>query len=309
MIAPVVMFVYNRYKNVEKSLTSLCKNYLADKTDLYIFSDGPKNNSDRENVIKVRNILNDKKIQQYFKSVTIIESDTNKGLANSIISGVDEIINKYGRVIVLEDDCISNKSFLSFMNKCLEFYENDKKIWSIGGYSSNVNIPDCYDYDVYIMGRTCSYAWATWSNRFNKVDWDVVDYNDFKYDFARRRQFNEYGMDRSRMLDEQQLGIKDSWAIRFCYSMFLNNMYTVYPVKTKIKNIGYDLGTHTSRKSFKNSDLFSVNLYEEKNSWKLSHNLRIDPTIKQSFVKKFNRSTFKLFIAYIINVILKIKRR
>ena len=110
-----------------------------------------------------------------FKTVTIVESDANKGLAKSIIEGVSQIIEKTGKVIVLEDDCVSSKDFLNYMNSALDYYEENDKVWSIGGYSVNLDFPNDYEYDTYVMGRTCSYAWGTWKNRWNLVDWNVSD--------------------------------------------------------------------------------------------------------------------------------------
>ena len=306
MNAPVVLFVYNRVDHVEQTLSALAENNIANKSELYIFSDGPKKEND-EKVMAVRKLISDEKWSQCFKQVSVIASDKNKGLANSIITGVDTIIRKYGRVIVIEDDCVSSPDFLSFMNDCLDFYERNNKIWSIGGYSFDISFPPDYSKDVYFMGRTCSYAWATWLNRWEKVDWNVSDYNDFKFNLWRRHQFNEYGMDRSKMLDEQQLGMKNSWAIRFCYAMFSNSMLTVYPKKTRIRNIGYNEGTHVnSNKS--GSELFDVRISKESIPYVLSNEIEINTEIKKQFVGHFRRNRLKLFLAFVSNVMLRIKR-
>lgn len=307
MNAPIVLFVYNRIDNVRQTLVALAKNKLAKDSELFIFSDGPKLNNDKK-VIDVRKLVNDEKWNNYFKTVTIIESKKNKGLANSIISGVDTIIHKFGKVIVIEDDCISSPDFLSFMNDCLNYYKKNMKIWSISGYTFDINFPSNYNHDIYLMGRTCSYAWGTWLDRWNKVDWKVSDYSEFKFDMKKRREFNIYGMDRCKMLDEQQLEIKNSWAIRFCYAMFKNNMLTVYPTRTRIRNIGYHEGTHITKKS-SNVEVFNVKLSDKCIPYRLTNNLTVNIEIKRQFIDHFKRNKLKLFIAYIFNVILKIKRK
>ena len=305
MLAPVVLFVYNRADHVKQTLDALSKNDLAKESDLFIFSDGPRKEKDIDAVNAVRKLIKEESWKKVFKTVTIIESSKNKGLANSIISGADSVINKYGRIIVLEDDCVSSKDFLRFMNISLDYYEHDEKVWSIGGYTVNMHMPQGYSLDVYLMGRTCSYAWATWSDRWEKVDWEVKSYPSFKHNIKRRKQFNEYGMDRSKMLDEQQLGIKNSWAIRFCFAMFENNMFTVYPCQSKIRNIGYDVGTHVTKSTNENN--FTVELSDAKDEYKLSHSIKVEDQIKKQFAKYFKRNRIKLFIAYICNVILKTK--
>lgn len=300
MNAPVVLFVYNRVDHVEQTLSALSQNFEAPNSDLFIFSDGPKEKNDKR-VSDVREYICNETWKKKFKTVTVIQSQNNKGLANSIISGVDEIIRKYGRVIVIEDDCISSPDFLSYMNNCLEYYENSNQVWSIGGYTFNIDFPNDYTKDVYLMGRTCSYAWATWLDRWEKVDWNVSDYNSFKWNLRARREFNKYGNDRAKMLDLQQLGKKNSWAIRFCYAMYKNKQYTIYPRYTKIKNIGYDVGTHVSG----DSSQFVVNLPDKVRTSKLEH-VDIDEKIVKDFASKFKRPWYILFVAYIKNVVLKI---
>ena len=302
MLAPVILFVYNRFDHITKTLKAISENYLAKETDLIIFSDGPKKEKDVEAVTKVRSIINNEDYKKMFKTVTIVESDANKGLAKSIIEGVSQIIEKTGKVIVLEDDCVSSKDFLNYMNSALDYYEENDKVWSIGGYSVNLDFPNDYEYDTYVMGRTCSYAWGTWKNRWNLVDWNVSDYNKFKYSLKKRRKFNRYGEDRSKMLDMQQVGKTNSWAIRFCYAMFKNNMYTIYPCQSKIKNIGYDVGTHTMKRGS-----FSVETSEKEISC-FTDNIEVNETLRKQYIKYFKTNKLKLFASFVLNVLLKPKR-
>lgn len=300
MKAPVILFVYNRVDNVKKSLSALSNNDIASDTELYIFSDGPKNENVMSDVLAVRKYINSPIWKTKFKNLYVIESSNNKGLANSIITGVDQIIKKYKKVIVLEDDCVSTPDFLTFMNDSLEFYEKSDIIWSIGGYSLNIEFPDYYAKDVYIMGRTCSYAWATWIDRWEKVDWEVKDFKRFHFNIMKRIEFDKYGMDRSKMLDEQQVGGKNSWAIRFCYAMFKNGMYTLLPRSSKISNQGYECGTHVTSVSKKRSERFNVVIPEHSVPYSLSNDLSLDPIIVESFNSFFKRNRFKLFVSFIV---------
>lgn len=238
--APIIVFVYNRVDCTQKVITSLAQNSIASDSCLYIFSDGAKSDSDKHEVEKVREYINRVSDLGIFKGVSLIESKKNQGLATSIISGVTEIIKQYGKVIVLEDDNVCTSDFLQFMNDSLDYYENNKKIWSVGGYSFIKDIPKNYYHSVYLMGRTCSYAWGTWLNRWENVDWKVKSYDSFMWNLLKRYRFNRYGNDRAVLLDMQMHGWVDSWAIRFCYAMFENRMYTILPISTKVRNIGMD---------------------------------------------------------------------
>jgi hypothetical protein len=304
MLAPIIVFVYDRPEHARKTLHQLMENAEAKESELFIYSDGPKNEDVKNRVMEVRRLIHSEEIANGFKTVNIIESKKNKGLAASIISGVTEIVNKYETVIVVEDDSYCSCDFLKFMNDCLEFYQHNPKIWSIGGFSNIAlsDIPNDYNHDVYVMGRTCSYAWATWKNRWDLVDWDVKDYNNFKYNFIKRWKFNKYGRDRSFMLDEQMRGKINSWAIRFCYSMFKQDMYTILPVSTRIKTIGRDgSGTHSVSVDHR----FDVDLPEYKVPYILE-DVELDIRLVKKFRKKFDYGIMTNIRKYMKNIILKI---
>jgi hypothetical protein len=246
MLAPVVIFVYARPGHTKKTIESLAKNYLAEEAEVYIFSDAAKNEKVVEQVELVRDYIDSISRNNLFKSVKIIKTETNKGLANSVIDGVSEIIGQYGKVIVVEDDLVSAPGFLQYMNESLDFYKSDEKIWSISGYTFKIDIPSDYKHDIYLSYRGCSWGWATWKNRWEKVDWEVSDYDDFKNNKKIRQKFNRGGRDMVDMLDQQMQGKIDSWAIRWCYAQSKLDMLTVYPVVSRIKNIGLDgTGTHS----------------------------------------------------------------
>jgi len=150
-LSPIVLFVYNRPEHTKKTIEALQKNELAKDSELFIYYDGPKNEDIKEKVNEVREYI---KGIQGFKKITIIERDKNFGLANNMIQGVSEIFNTFEKVIVLEDDLVTSKYFLKFMNSTLEFYNGIDKIFVVSGYSHNVKIPKKYFYDVYSSYRS-----------------------------------------------------------------------------------------------------------------------------------------------------------
>lgn len=243
VLSPIVLFSYRRIPN--RTIESLLKNSLAIESELYIFSDGHKNEVDKQDVLEVRKHL--KKIDG-FKNITLIESSNNKGLANSIIEGVTKIIDEYGKVIVLEDDLIVSNDFLEYINGALDFYEKDGKIWSIAGYAPELPCLKESRDELYLSPRGSSWGWATWRDRWQTVDWNVTDWQEFKKDKEAIERFNLGGNDMYKMLELQMLGKLDSWAIRWCYSQFRQEKYTIYPVKSKIINDGFsdNKGTHNS---------------------------------------------------------------
>lgn len=245
MLAPICLFTYNRLNETIKTVEALQKNYLANKSDLFIFSDGPKSYEKSQEVEEVRKYI---RTIKGFNTITISESLVNKGLANSIISGVTQIIEKYGKVIVLEDDLVTSSNFLDFLNQGLNFYTNYQKIFSISGYCYDLPSLKNYSKDYLLGYRASSLGWGTWLDRWTPIDWQVKEYNKFKWNFIRQFHFMRGGSDMPKMLKKQMKGQIDSWAIRWCFHQFQNDMLTVFSSKSKINHIGLGAqATHTKK--------------------------------------------------------------
>ena len=290
--APVILFVYNRVDHTKRTVDSLLNNKLATTTKLFIYSDGGKNDEDIVKVEKVRDYI---RHINGFEKVEIIERQKNLGLANSVISGVTEIINQLGKVIVLEDDIVTAPTFLNFMNDALIFYESNKSIFSVSGYPYPIKIPDSYKKDVFISYRASSWGWATWKNRWDKVDWDVKDFKTFSHNKNLQIKFNQGGEDLTPMLMAQMKGEIDSWAIRWNYAHYKNNVYCLLPIFPLCKNIGTDKsGTHSS-----SSQKFDVILDNNVEKINLANDLIPEVEIIERIKKKVKPSFFR----YIINKI------
>lgn len=249
--APVVVFVYNRADRVQRLINSLVDNPECKHTDLFIFSDGYKNETGRAKVENVRSYINTIGERGLFRSVTVTEASYNKGLANSIIDGVSEVMNKYDEAIIIEDDNTVSPDYLDYMNRALEFYKDDQRIWAISGFSRRMEFPSDYYHDIFMLQRISSYTWASWADRWNKTRWDIrMEYPAFFFDKARRRKFAECGDDRPLMLDAQICNKVNSWAIRFEYSMVQNEMYSILPCVSRAVCNGNDgSGTHSTKEN------------------------------------------------------------
>lgn len=243
--APVAIFVYNRMDHLKKMMDLLEKNSLVTESELYIFSDGGKNEADTEKVKAVRQWIHEYEKRSQFKTVHIFEKEHNCGLANSIINGVSQIFEKHNKVIVLEDDLLVAKSFLKYMNEALDYYEKEKNIWSISGYTPNLEGLLTYEKDVYLNYRPYSWGWATWKNRWELVDWRVKNYKRERFNRNIRKKFMRGGNLMPSMLRAQMNGKVDSWYVRWAYEASKRDMLTVYPAKSLVQNIGLDgSGTH-----------------------------------------------------------------
>ena len=238
--APIALFAYNRLSHLQRTVEALQRNELADNSELFCFSDGAKCETDQEKVLAVRKYIHS---IPTFKKVTIIEREKNLGLAQSIISGVDEIVNAYGQIIVLEDDMVTSPFFLQYMNDALRFYRDEEQVISVHGYMYPVKakLPETF----FLKGADC-WGWGTWKRGWQLFEADGQKLLDSLKAMNLSRQFDFDGSYAyTEMLEEQVTGKNDSWAIRWYASAFLNGKLTLYPGKSLLANTGLDeSGTH-----------------------------------------------------------------
>lgn len=233
--AAIILFAYNRTEELRQTLEALLKCIGIEEHSIFIFCDGPKNESDIGKIYQVKKYLKSFEDQ---KSIRIQYSESNKGLAKSIIEGVYHVFQDNESVIVLEDDLIVSKNFLLFMNQTLDFYREEQIVYSITGYSPTLTNVKFDKEDIYFTPRANSWTWGTWKNRWEKVDWEVTSYKSFKYNLFEQWRFTKGGIDLPGMLRNQMNGKINSWAIRWVYHQFLNQQVTVYPKVSKVKCIG-----------------------------------------------------------------------
>lgn len=306
MLAPICLFTYIRLAETRQTIEALQNNFLANESDLIIFSDGAKDKSSQDKIEKVREYI---RTVSGFKSIQIIESSVNKGLANSIIAGVTQIIEKYGKVIVLEDDLITSRNFLDYMNQGLENYFSIPKIFSISGYSYPLDYSTDYIYDASFAYRAYSWGWGTWKDRWEKVDWSMSDYDNFRHSRKDQKLFNMGGSDLTRMLRQQMDGKLDSWYIRWVYHQYKLDLYDVFPKISKVNNIGFTkTATHTVCSPLRYLTPLDSSL---KRIFKFPKHTQINKSISTQFRNKFSiyrRIKYKLFNYLNISSYLLIKK-
>lgn len=248
-LAPIIVFCYNRPEHLRKTLDALSRNELADQSTLYIYCDGPKDSASDEMIQKIAEVRQVARKRQWCKEVYVVEAEKNKGLANSIIGGVTDVINKHGKVFVLEDDLVSSPHMLKFVNKALDFYEDYAGVFSISVNRpplSRMQIPEDYPYDVFACLRSYSTGWGTWKDRWEKVDWSMDDFDRCKKNPDMLRALCRLGDDFPPMMQMQEDGKIDSWAVRFGFAHFKHHAVAILPCKSYVTNIGFDgTGTHS----------------------------------------------------------------
>jgi hypothetical protein len=265
-LAPIILFVYNRPIHTLKTLEALHANELADQSLLYIFSDGYKDDTSAKIVAEINEVRSLIRNKQWCKEVIIKEVNQNKGLANSVIDGVTEIIAKHQKVIVLEDDLIPAHYFLNYMNSALELYKGNQEIVQIAGFSFPVKgIPS--KNESYFLPLTTTWGWATWKRAWDKIDFECKDYTILNTDkeIAYRFNFNGAYNYKKMFIRQMESHKVNSWGIRFYWNAFKENSVTLFPDRSLILNSGWDgSGRHGD-----NYDIFPMPNWDE--NYKILH--------------------------------------
>lgn len=294
MLAPVLLFVYNRTDHVKRTVEALQRNTLAAQSNLYIYSDGARDETQQSAVDEVRRFV---RSITGFKTVTVIERPENWGLARNIIDGVSIRVNEAGKVIVLEDDLITAPYFLQFMNDALELYENEPRIGHIQGcdFTQDPSLPDTF-----LIKWTGSWGWGTWKRAWKYFNPDgrillrELERRNLTYTF----DFNgKYGY--TRMLRRQIEGKNNSWAIRWNASLFLNDILSLNVGKSLVQNEGFDgSGTNCG-----GGGLYASTLYMERIPVKPIHPVEENMKARMAYVRYYARTN-----SFMAKAIRRIKR-
>ena len=291
--APILLFVYNRPEHTRLAIDSLLQNSLAKKSELFIYSDAPKEGAQSE-VDEVRKLIHS---ISGFAQITIIEREVNWGLAKNIINGVSSRVKESGRVIVLEDDLIVAPHFLKFMNDALEMYKDEPQVGHIQAceFFEDNTLPDTF-----LIKWTGSWGWATWERAWNLFNPDGAALLHQLEERQLTRAFdfnNSYGF--TRMLHRQIEGKNNSWAIRWNASLFLKNVLSLNVGKSLVQNIGFDgSGTNCG-----GGGLYASSLYQEELPV-----IKIEPTEENLKARKSVENYYKRTNSFQAKAIRRIKR-
>ncbi len=249
-LAPIVFFGYNRPNHTRLALESLSKNELAAESTLYIYVDGPKQNASEETKNAIEEV---KKIVQevnWCKEVILKISPHNKGMFHSNIDGITEIVQKYGKVILMEDDNIVSSGFLQYMNDALDFYENEPQVMHVSAFTGPQQQAevDKLTQSTYFFYHTYTWGWGTWKRAWDKFTTDALAVKKLIKAKGNIQKLNMNGT------FEFYWGLDAVAKKQFSYNtiwhsiVFLNDGLCLCPKKSLVDNIGHD-GSGTNCKA------------------------------------------------------------
>lgn len=295
-LAPVVIPTYNRVDHLRQTVSALANNDLAKESILIIYIDGAKE-GDEEIVQKNKDYC---KSISGFKEVRIIERDKNY-FPKSITMSMEEPLEEFEKIIWMEDDNVTAPGFLTFMNEALIFYKDDERIHSISGFILPFEIPNNYNKDIILSHGFSAYGFGIWKKNYDKVRRLSKDeFIRFKNTESFKQFKVRYNPIFSLLLEEDSFGLIDAFDVRVFYLMHVNNMYQVIPIKSLVRNTGFDgSGQNANKKKDYNfTELWNKTQFELEAGIKYNE-LYLD--LIKEYIKKYRSySLFKLFLMKII---------
>lgn len=257
MNAPVVVFAYNRPGHLRRTLDALTTNSLFSETQVFVCSDGPKAEADHESVEQVRAVV--RAIRH--PNVTLIESLGNNGLRRAVTQGVSRFVAEFGRIIVVEDDLVTSRYFLSYMNAALDKYVDCERVLQVCGFGVHTRIPEVPE--TFFSPQSSSWGWGTW-----KRAWDGFTASDLYVGYMRLRSSSElrrrFDLDGRYpmyfMLQRSLRASGESWAVPWQLYVFLRDGLTLWPGTSLVRNIGSDGSGSHSRWSRKDLSTIATDL-------------------------------------------------
>jgi hypothetical protein len=240
-VAPVALFVYNRPRHTELTLRALSRNFLAEKTKLYVFCDGTRKERDIQEARLISEVRDLVKRQNWCGDFIVRERETNLGLAGSIRSGIDEVFLENDRIIVLEDDLITSPGFLTYMNKALSLYESDPQVMNISAHLPETSYQHVLPETFFLRNMSC-WGWGTWRYAWQNIRWDpnyLLD--ELKHQPGGLKRFNLDGCyPFSEQLEKNRTRIITTWAIFWDATIYLAGGFSLFPGQSLVENIGTD---------------------------------------------------------------------
>lgn len=233
---PLALFTFNRPDHTQSTLAALAACDRRADYDFHFFSDAPRDESERPAVDQVRAILRQ---QQPRFNATLIEQSRNQGLSRSITAGVAQLCDRYGWVVVLEDDLQVAPGFLAFMAEALIAYENCEQIMQIA--ATTLAPPEDVQADAFLLPITSTWGWATWQRAWRRFSSVPEGWPEARSDRDWLKRFSSgAGVGYLQMLEDRLAGLNDSWGILWWYAVSRAGGSVVYPRRSLVHNSGFD---------------------------------------------------------------------
>jgi hypothetical protein len=271
-----LFLIFNRPKTTQQVFDAIRK---ARPSKLYVAADGPRKNraGEKELCEETRAII--KQVDWPCKVKKLFRKD-NLGCGIAVSSAITWFFKNEEMGIILEDDCLPDKTFFSFCTQLLDKYKNDERIMLVSGdnfISDKVKLNESYYFSRYFH----IWGWASWRRAWKNYDYNMASWPDFRKNKCLNSFFSSFE-ERSFWEGTFDLAYQHkihSWDAQLEYSFLLKNGYSIYPSVNLISNIGF--GADSTHTSGENNHLSKMKI----NSFgKLVHPLEVKESIDIDYI-------------------------
>ena len=253
--APILLIAFNRAESTRRVIEALIASNVK---EMYFSVDGPRVGVDADK-LKVSQVIALKdEYGDRIKFITQMHED-NLGCRLAVTGAISWFLSQVDFGIILEDDCVPSKGFLSFASRMLGLYENDESIMHVGG-SSYLAADIDHSYNHYFSSFHEVWGWATWARAWKHFQLNPGTASQQENELILShfkskeiaRWFNGYL--------SQARGVTPSvWSTQWSLSIIKNHGIAVNPINNLVKNIGFNKdSTHGNNPSFSLYDQFHI---------------------------------------------------
>ncbi len=292
---PILFLIFNR---PQVSLKVFQKIRKIRPQKLYLASDGPRSDQEREKEIVCNLRENLLELVDWKCELKTLFRNENLGCGRAVSGAIDWFFSEEERGIILEDDCLPSDSFFPYCAELLQKYENDLRVWSIGGFSPLAIKANAFSYNFSRYSHI--WGWATWASRWKQYDFDIEIFKkEGKKLFRDYEFFHSVRSNKKReKILKKMLEMKiDTWDYQWNYIIRINNGLSIRPSINLVQNIGFgDCATHTKNldNSIVNNKACEISFPLEHPDFIMVYRLGDELSEKDSYIRKFLRVINKI---------------
>lgn len=240
---PILFIIFKRKDVALKTLKAI---KAVRPVKIYIAGDGARLNvaGEKKKVEETRNSIL-KAIDWDCEVKTLFQKE-NLGCSAGVYTAINWLFENEDRGIILEDDCVMQKSFFPFAEELLEKYKDDERIGMIDGANYiSLDIPFSYGFSKYKSTN----GWATWRRAWKNMDMNMKWRNtpiekSIIANMGYRSKDVKYWKYRIKSIDKK---VVSAWDWQWYFTLASQNQLGIYPNVSLQTNIGFGVGaTHTT---------------------------------------------------------------
>lgn len=234
---PVAMILFNRPRLTQRVFECVRE---ARPAHLLLAADGPRADKPDDVALcaEVRAITG--KVDWPCKVETRF-SEENRGCRLGVSSAINWVFDRCDRAIILEDDCLPDRSFFGFAQQMLEAYADDARVMMVTGFNPLGQWHhDRQDYHFANCGSI--WGWASWRRAWQHYDVNMQAWDDdaLRQRFRDALALPEIYEPREPAYDRVRRGLTNTWDYQWTLARLLQSGLSIVPAVNLVQNIGFD---------------------------------------------------------------------